>query len=47
MASISKTIGYLRVSTIDQDLDKNKAEILRLDGIHRALLVLDDFRHHQ
>ena len=23
-------IGYLRVSTIDQDLDKNKAEILRL-----------------
>ena len=30
MASISKTIGYLRVSTVDQDLDKNKAEILRL-----------------
>ena len=30
MASISKTVGYLRVSTVDQDLDKNKAEILRL-----------------
>ena len=30
MDSISKTIGYLRVSTVDQDLDKNKAEILRL-----------------
>ena len=30
MASISKSIGYLRVSTIDQNLDKNKAEILRL-----------------
>jgi len=25
-----KTIGYLRVSTIDQDTDKNKAEILSL-----------------
>ena len=25
-----KTIGYLRVSTIDQDLEKNKAEILFL-----------------
>ena len=25
-----KTIGYLRVSTIDQDLDKNKAAILHL-----------------
>lgn len=25
-----KTIGYLRVSTIDQDIDKNKAEILAL-----------------
>ena len=30
MASISKTVGYLRVSAIDQDLDKNNAEILRL-----------------
>ncbi len=30
MASISKTVGYLRVSIIDQDLDKNKAEVLRL-----------------
>jgi len=27
---ISKTIGYLRVSTIDQDIDKNKADILHL-----------------
>jgi len=26
----SKTIGYLRVSTIDQDLEKNKANILHL-----------------
>jgi DNA invertase Pin-like site-specific DNA recombinase len=26
----SKTIGYLRVSTIDQDIDKNKADILYL-----------------
>jgi DNA invertase Pin-like site-specific DNA recombinase len=26
----SKTIGYLRVSTIDQDLEKNKADILHL-----------------
>ena len=25
-----KTIGYLRVSTIDQDLEKNKADILHL-----------------
>ncbi len=25
-----KTIGYLRVSTADQDLDKNKADILHL-----------------
>ena len=25
-----KTVGYLRVSTIDQDLDKNKADILKL-----------------
>ncbi len=27
---LSKTIAYLRVSTIDQDIEKNKAEILRL-----------------
>lgn len=26
----SKTIGYLRVSTIDQDIEKNKADILKL-----------------
>ncbi|MCP3941657.1 MAG: recombinase family protein [Desulfobacteraceae bacterium] len=26
----SKTIGYLRVSTIDQDIGKNKADILKL-----------------
>jgi len=26
----TKTIGYLRVSTIDQDIEKNKADILRL-----------------
>lgn len=26
----SKTIAYLRVSTNDQDLEKNKAEILHL-----------------
>ena len=25
-----KTIGYLRVSTVEQDLDKNKTDILRL-----------------
>lgn len=25
-----KTIGYLRVSTVDQDIDKNKADILKL-----------------
>ena len=31
MAKITKkTIGYLRVSTADQDLDKNKADILHL-----------------
>ncbi len=27
---MSRTIGYLRVSTADQDLDKNKADILKL-----------------
>jgi DNA invertase Pin-like site-specific DNA recombinase len=27
---ISKTIGYLRVSTIDQNIDKNKTDILHL-----------------
>ena len=26
----SKTIAYLRVSTIDQDIEKNKASILHL-----------------
>ena len=25
-----KTVGYLRVSTIDQDIEKNKADILNL-----------------
>jgi len=30
MPESSKTIAYLRVSTIDQDLDKNRAEILQL-----------------
>jgi len=29
----SKTIGYLRVSTIDQELSKNKADILHLANI--------------
>ena len=28
--TMPKTIGYLRVSTIDQDLEKNKADILFL-----------------
>ena len=27
---MSKTIAYLRISTIDQDLEKNKAAILHL-----------------
>ena len=27
---LQKTIGYLRVSTIDQDIEKNKADILKL-----------------
>jgi hypothetical protein len=27
---LPKTIAYLRVSTIDQDIEKNKADILRL-----------------
>ena len=27
---MTKTIGYLRVSTLDQDIEKNKADILRL-----------------
>jgi len=27
---MSRTIGYLRVSTADQDLEKNKADILKL-----------------
>ena len=30
MASLINTIGYLRVSTIDQDIEKNKAAILHL-----------------
>src|ERR1700709_1022747 len=29
-----KTIGYLRVSTAQQDLDNNKADILRLANHH-------------
>jgi DNA invertase Pin-like site-specific DNA recombinase len=30
MTSLINTIGYLRVSTIDQDIEKNKAAILHL-----------------
>ena len=30
MENQSKTIGYLRVSTVEQDLEKNKMEILKL-----------------
>ena len=30
MSLSAKTIAYLRVSTIDQNLDKNRADILRL-----------------
>jgi DNA invertase Pin-like site-specific DNA recombinase len=30
MGKMMKTISYLRVSTIDQDIEKNKAEILKL-----------------
>ena len=26
----TKTVGYLRVSTVDQDIEKNKADILLL-----------------
>ena len=26
---MSKTIGYIRVSTIDQDVEKNKSDILQ------------------
>lgn len=29
---MSKTIGYLRVSTLDQDVEKNKADILKLSN---------------
>ena len=29
MSIKTKTIGYLRVSTVDQDLDKFRADILR------------------
>lgn len=32
MPPIIKTVAYLRVSTIDQDLDKNRAEILHLSN---------------
>ncbi len=32
MKSSHKTIGYLRVSTIDQDLAKNKSDILKLSN---------------
>jgi len=30
----SKVVGYLRVSTADQDLEKNKADILQLANHH-------------
>jgi DNA invertase Pin-like site-specific DNA recombinase len=30
VAIMKKTIGYLRVSTAEQDVEKNKADILRL-----------------
>jgi DNA invertase Pin-like site-specific DNA recombinase len=32
--SVPKTIAYLRVSTLDQDLEKNKADILRFANDH-------------
>ena len=32
MTISSKTIGYLRVSTIDQDIEKNKADILKISN---------------
>ncbi len=38
-----KTIAYMRVSTIDQDIEKNKADILRLANdkdLDRVNLVL-------
>jgi DNA invertase Pin-like site-specific DNA recombinase len=31
---MTQTIGYLRVSTADQDLEKNKADILMLANHH-------------
>jgi Resolvase, N terminal domain. len=31
---MAQTIGYLRVSTADQDLEKNKADILALANHH-------------
>lgn len=34
----TKTIAYLRVSTIDQDLDKNRADILHLANEKIGLL---------
>jgi DNA invertase Pin-like site-specific DNA recombinase len=33
-SSFPKTIAYLRVSTLDQDLEKNKADILRFANDH-------------
>ena len=36
---MNRTIGYLRVSTIDQDLDKNKADILCLANNKRLVPV--------
>lgn len=32
MKTSTKTIGYLRVSTIDQDIEKNKADILNISN---------------
>ena len=32
MKNKTKTIGYLRVSTLDQDIEKNKADILKLSN---------------
>lgn len=36
---IPRTIGYLRVSTIDQDLEKNKSDILHLANERRLVPV--------
>ena len=35
MPETNKTIAYLRVSTIDQDLDKNRADILQLANTNK------------